>query len=213
MTLSLQAGDEVILVGAGAMAEEIADLAQQMGVFVRALIEGLDIERAAPDDGTPVLWVDEQGTFRPDLPVLPAIGSPKRSDLVDRLVSEGRLLASLLHPSASISPSAQIGPGCVIFPHVVVGAKAQIGTGTIVNRGALIGHHTHVGDHVFVGPGANVAGKVVIGNRVHVGLASVVRDGVSVEDDAFVGAGAVVVGDVARGTTVVGVPARPMARD
>lgn len=213
MTSRLVAGGEVILIGAGAMAEEVADLAADMGIFVRALIEGLDPNRAAPDDPTPVLWVDEQGEFRPDLPVIPAIGSPKRWQLVDRLVSEGRLLATLIHPSSTISRSALIEPGCVIFPHVVIGARAHIGRGTILNRGSLIGHHTHLGDHVFVGPGANVAGKVVVGDRVHVGLAAVIRDGIQVEDDALIGAGAVVVDDVAGGTTVVGVPARPMRDD
>lgn len=213
MMSRLVAGDEVILVGAGAFAEEVADLAEDMGVFVRALIEGLDSTRAAPDDPTPVLWVDEQREFRPDLPIVPAIGSPRRWELVERLASEGRSLASLIHPSATISGSALIEPGCVIFPHVVVGARTQVGQGTILNRGSLIGHHTRLGDHVFVGPGANVASKVVVGNRVHVGLASVVRDGIQVGDDALIGAGAVVVRNVAGGTTVVGVPARPMRRD
>jgi sugar O-acyltransferase (sialic acid O-acetyltransferase NeuD family) len=213
MTSRLVSGDEVILVGAGAFAEEIADLAEDHGVVVRALIEGLDPSRATMDGATPVLWVDAQREFRPDLPIVPAIGSPKRWELVERLVSEGRSLATLVHPSATVSRTVVLEPGCVIFPHVVIGVRSHVGKGTILNRGSLIGHHTRLGSHVFVGPGANVAGKVVVGDRVHIGLASVVRDGIQVGDDAVVGAGAVVVGEVASGTTVIGVPAKPMRRD
>ena len=49
-----------------------------------------------------------------------------------------------------------------------------------------------------------------IGEQVYVGLAAVVRDDLSVGARAVIGAGAVA--DVAAGATVVGIPARPLAR-
>lgn len=212
MTERLSLGADVILVGAGAFAEEVADLASDAGVTVRAMIEGIDRTKASSGP-VPILWVDDQASFRPDLPIAPAIGSPRRATLIDRLVGAGRSLGTLVHPSAVISRSAVIGPGCVIFPNVVVGAQTMIGRGTIVNRGALIGHHTTIGRDCFLGPGANVAGKVTIGDRVQIALAAVVRDAIQVGDDAIVGAGGVAVRDVAARTTVVGLPAREMNRD
>ena len=119
---------------------------------------------AARADATadpPIVWVDDQAAFEPDLPILPAIGSVARRGIVERLVGEGRALATFVHPSAVVAPSAVLEPGCVVFPNVVVGARTRIGRGTIVNRGALIGHHTTIGAFGFVGPGANIAGKVV----------------------------------------------------
>jgi sugar O-acyltransferase (sialic acid O-acetyltransferase NeuD family) len=204
--------EAVILVGAAAFAEEITDLCAMAGVPVAAWIEGIDRDRANATADPPILWVDDQADFRPDLPILPAIGSVARRAIIERLVGEGRRLATFVHPSAVVAPSAVLEPGCVVFPLVVVGARTRIGEGTIVNRGALIGHHTSIGAFGFVGPGANIAGKVSIGGGVHIGLGAVVRDGLEVGDGATIGAGAVAVGPVASGSTVVGVPARPIER-
>lgn len=202
----------LILVGAGRFAEEIGDVAADAGIGIAAVIEGLDASRADASAVPPILWVDDQGAFEPELPILPAIGSPRRGALIERLVAEGRSLATLVHPSSVVAPSAVVEAGCVIFPGVVIGARTRIGRGTIVNRGALIGHHAVIGEHVFVGPGANIAGGVRIGDEAYIGMGAIVRDDRTIGPGATVGAGAVVVGDVEPGVTVVGLPARPMER-
>ncbi len=203
----------VLLVGAGRFAEEITDLAADAGVTVMGWIEGLEPTRADPSHNPPIIWVGDQRAFEPDLPVVPAIGSVARRGLVERLRSEGRELATLVHPSAVVARSAILEPGCVLFPHVVVGARARIGTGTILNRGALVGHHTTIGPYSFLGPGANVAGGVRLGEQVHVALGAIVRDDIEIGDRAIVGAGAVALRSVPPGVTVVGIPARPLERE
>jgi sugar O-acyltransferase (sialic acid O-acetyltransferase NeuD family) len=204
--------DRIILVGAGRFAEEIGDLAADAGIDIAATIEGIDRSRADAGATPPIVWVGDQRTFEPDLPIAPAIGSPRRRELLERLEAEGRRLATIIHPSAVIARSAVLEPGCVIFPNVVVGARTTVGRGTIVNRGALIGHHTTVGAYAFVGPGANIAGGVRIGDQAYVGIGAIVRDDRSIGANSTIGAGAVVVGDVEPGTTVVGLPARPVER-
>jgi acetyltransferase EpsM len=203
-------GDPVILVGAAGFAEEITDLCRMAGVRVAGWIEGIDRSRADAAADPPIVWVDDQAVFEPSLPVLPAIGAVARRGIVERLVGEGRSLATFVHPSAVVAPSAALEPGCVVFPNVVIGARTRIGRGTIVNRGALIGHHTTVGAYAFIGPGANIAGSVTIGDGAYVGIGAIVRDGLSVGEGATIGAGGVAVGDVPSATTVVGVPARPI---
>ncbi|HEX7491573.1 MAG TPA: hypothetical protein VF337_07695 [Candidatus Limnocylindrales bacterium] len=202
----------VIIVGAASFAEEVSDLAASAGVEVAAWIEGLDRSAADGTHDPPILWLDDQAQFEPDLPILPAIGSVERMGIVRRLVSEGRQLATLVHPTAVISASAVIEAGCVVFPLVVVGARSHIGEGTVLNRGSLVGHHTEIGPYSFLGPGANVAGKVTLGTQVHIATGAIVRDRITVGDRATVGMGAVAVKDVAEGITVVGVPAAPMER-
>lgn len=208
----MAAETRVLLVGAASFAEEVTDLCRSAGLGVAGWIEGLDAEAAKGRSDPPIVWVDDQAGFCPDLPILPAIGSVERRGILERLVAEGRTLSTFIHPSAVVAPSAVIEAGCVVFPMVVVGARSRIGRGTIVNRGALIGHHTTIGPFGFVGPGANLAGKITLGSQVHVGIGAIVRDGVTVGDRALIGSGAVVVGDVDAGSTVIGIPARPMVR-
>jgi sugar O-acyltransferase (sialic acid O-acetyltransferase NeuD family) len=202
----------VILVGAFTFAEETTDLCRMAGVEVAAWIEGLDRARADAAHDPPILWVDDQSVFEPELPILPAIGSVQRKGIVRRLVGEGRRLATLIHPSAVVSPCAVIEPGCVVFPLVVVGAKARIGEGTVLNRGSLVGHHTVIGPYSFLGPGANVCGATTLGEQVYIGAGAIVRDRIRVGDRAVVGMGAVAVKDVPADVTVVGIPARPVGR-
>ena len=200
----------VILVGAGKFSAEVSDIASVAGYAVAALIEGTDQAQADASATPPVLWIDDQATFEPDLPIAPAIGSVERRALTERLIDEGRRLESIIHPSAIIAPSADIGPGCVIGPGAIIGARTQIGLGTIVHRGAMIGHHTTIGSHSFLGPGANLAGSISIGEQAFIAIGAVVREKLTIGDGVVIGAGAVAVADVADGMTVVGVPARPM---
>jgi sugar O-acyltransferase (sialic acid O-acetyltransferase NeuD family) len=202
----------MVLAGAGRFSSEVAEIASAAGFAVVGRIEGMDPGAVSPNSMPPIVWVDEQAAFMPDAVLAPAIGSVQRRKLMDRLVAEGRELASVIHPAALISESAHIEPGCVISPGVIIGAHAWIGRCTILHRAALIGHHTTIGAHSFLGPGANVAGSIVIGAQVMIAMGAIVRDHLSVGDGAVVGAGAVAVKDVLAGSTVVGVPARPLSR-
>ncbi|MFL5673377.1 MAG: acetyltransferase [Chloroflexota bacterium] len=200
----------IVLVGAGRFSEEVTDVALDAGFEVRGWIEGIDPSRADPRHEPPIIWVDDQARFEPDLRIVPAIGSVRRRPLVERLLAEGRELATVIHPSAIIARSAELEPGCVVLPNVVIGARTRIGAGTILNRGVLVGHHTTIGSGCFLGPGANVAGGIMIGDDVFLAIGSVVRDDRTIGTGALVGAGAVVVDDVEAGSVVMGVPARPV---
>lgn len=117
----------------------------------------------------------------------------------------------LIHPSAVVSPSAQIGDATVVFPAAIINAAAMIGAAAIINSGAIIEHDCHVGDGAHVSPGAVLAGGVRIGERSWVGAGATVIPGVRIGDGVVVGAGAVVIRDVPDGVTVAGVPARPIS--
>ena len=120
--------------------------------------------------------------------------------------------ATLIHPTAIVSPSARIGPGSQLLAGCIVGTNAVLGENVIVNTGAIIDHDCAIGDHAHIAPGACLGGGVRVGQRAHVGAGSCVRQGLSVGEDALVGAGAVVVKDVPLGITVAGVPAVPLRK-
>jgi sugar O-acyltransferase (sialic acid O-acetyltransferase NeuD family) len=117
-------------------------------------------------------------------------------------------LPVLVHPTAFVAASAELGPGCQLLPRAHVGPGARIGHGVLVNTSAIVEHDVSIADAAVVDPGAVVAGRAFIGGEAEVGSGAVVLPDVRIGARAIVGAGAVVTRDVAEGLTVVGVPAR-----
>lgn len=118
---------------------------------------------------------------------------------------------TVVHPTATIAPTAQLGRGVFIGPGAVVHARARIRDHAIVNSGAIVEHQCEVGVNAHVAPGAVLGGEVVVGEDALVGLGSRVLPTVAIGKGATVGAGATVIEPVDPGTTVVGVPAEPLA--
>lgn len=132
---------------------------------------------------------------------------------LDRLLRLGSTSAvHLVHPSAVVSPSADVGRGSVVFPLAVLNAGARAGEAVIVNTAAVVEHDCVLADGVHVSPRATLAGGVRVGARSWVGAGATVIQNVSIGTDVVVGAGAVVIRDVPDGCTVAGVPAAPLRR-
>lgn len=89
-------------------------------------------------------------------------------------------------------------------------ARVDIGDRTMIGPAAQIVCAEHHKDPVKRSQGLEVAKPVKIGADVWIGAGAIVMPGVTVGDGAIIGAGAVVTRDVAAGTIVIGVPARPI---
>lgn len=131
-----------------------------------------------------------------------------REALCTRAGAAGRRFVSLIHPAATVSGHADVGPGCFIAARALIAPSATLGTGTIANHGCVIDHDCRVGEWTHVAPGAVLGGGVRIGRGTLIGSGAVILPGVSIGDGATVGAGAVVPSDVGAGLVVRGVPAR-----
>ena len=117
---------------------------------------------------------------------------------------------TLVHPSASVSSRAQVGPGCVIHPGVVIGPLATIGAFCILNSSSVLEHECTMGDFASLAPGSIVGGRSTIGARSAVGLGAVIKHGVSVGGDTVVGANSYVHFDLDDRVVAFGSPARVM---
>lgn len=126
-----------------------------------------------------------------------AIGRARaRMDIAAMLAGHGFALPVLVHPSASVAPSATLGPGTQVHAGAVVSSSARTGRAVIVNSGAIVSHDCEIGDHVHLAPGAVLAGDVRVGEGALVGMAATVALGLAVGARALVGNGAVVTADV-----------------
>lgn len=139
-----------------------------------------------------------------------AIGNPRvRTRVVKAMAGASPpRFATLAHSRASLSRSANLGPGSMIGPFASVSADASVGSHTIVNAGATIAHEANIGHFVTIAPQVAISGNVTLEDGVEIGTGALIRQGVRIGRGAMVGMGAVVLSDVPANTCVVGNPAR-----
>lgn len=133
-----------------------------------------------------------------------------RQHLDDQLRRAGRPAGVLVHPASTRGAMVEIAEGTVVTAGVRITTNVSLGRHVHVNINSTIGHDCTIDDYVTINPGVNVSGEVAVGKRVMLGTGSAVLQGLTLGDDCTVGAGAVVTKDVQPGTTVVGVPAKPL---
>jgi len=68
-------------------------------------------------------------------------------------------VATEIHESAVIDPSAEIGVDVRIGPYVVIGAEAQIGDGTFIESHVVVKDYTEMGKNNHIHPHAVIGGE------------------------------------------------------
>jgi sugar O-acyltransferase (sialic acid O-acetyltransferase NeuD family) len=106
-----------------------------------------------------------------------------------------------------------IGVGACLSPFVTLTSNIRIGCCFHANLYSYVEHDCVIGDFVTFAPGAKVNGNVTICDHAYIGSGAIIRQGITIGAGAIVGMGAVVTRDVLPGVTVVGNPAKPLAKD
>lgn len=197
----------MVVVGAGGHAKVVVATALAAGFVVRVVI-----------DDDPELWggrllgIEVRGPVilegvKGQAGVL-AIGDNRtRKGVAERLDLKW---TTVVHPSAIVHSSAQLGEGTVVFAGAVIQPETVVGRHAIINTGASVDHDCILGDFVHVAPGARLAGDVVLDEGVLLGIGSCTVPGVRVGAWARIGAGGAVICDLPGGVTAVGAPARSL---
>lgn len=204
----------IYLWGAGGHAKVVADVARALGLRIVGFIEESSERHGQDYYGAKILggesWLLSSQADR-TCEVFVAIGhNATRLRCLEVAVKAGYTVPSLIHPMATVSPTARLEPGTVVMSGGIVQADTVIGLGGIVNTGASVDHDGVLGQGVHIAPGARLAGQVAVGDRTLIGVGAAVIPQTRIGHDCIVGAGAAVVSDVPDGQTVVGVPARPL---
>ncbi len=127
----------------------------------------------------------------------------------------------------SVGDDTIIGPFVEIQNDVIVGCRCKISSHSFICSGVTIGDEVFIGHGVIfindrlpraaangrrLGKGEWTLEPIKIGNRTAIGSGAIIMCGITIGCDVTIGAGAVVTHDVADGKTIVGVPARALAR-
>lgn len=200
----------LLILGTGPFAIEIGDVAGDVAdLEVVGYVENQDRDRCSqPLAGLPVHWVDDLAGLSRSHWVVCGLGTTHRSRFTAQAESAGCRFATVVHPTARISRTSELGIGSILHPGALLGSHSRLGAHVCVNRGATIGHHTVIDDFVTVSPGVDVAGSCRIACAVYLGIGAKVIDHITIGAHSVVGAGAVVIKDVPERSLVVGVPAR-----
>lgn len=142
---------KLLIVGAGNFPPEVEELARLNGYDTFAFVDDNPNARCQPVIG-PLTSISEHVKEYPDAIV--AFGNnERRLECTKGLLECGFNVPVLVHPTAYVSPDAELGPGCIIRAKVVVSRYVKLGMATILNVGALIDHDCVIGEgsHILMG--------------------------------------------------------------
>jgi acetyltransferase EpsM len=203
---------KIVVIGRGGHSKVIVDMILSTGGndIIGFLDDKYDELRLIEDSYCgPISSAEELLEKSPDIKLVIAIGDNKiRQSIVQKLNLSYEYYVTVIHNSAVISPTANIGHGAVIMPNSVINADSRIGQHSIINTGSVIEHDSIVGDFSHVCPGATLTGTVQLGEGAYVGSGSTIIPNIKIGEWTIIGAGATVISDIPDYCTAVGTPAK-----
>jgi sugar O-acyltransferase (sialic acid O-acetyltransferase NeuD family) len=149
-----------------------------------------------------------------DAMVLAVPGNPntflKRRKAIESLGVAPARFATIIHPSAVVSPDAKIGINVTLMANVFVSSGVTIGNHCVFLPNTVIAHDSMVGDYCLVGSNITISGNVRIGEGSYIASGTNIRNDIRIGDRSLVGLGSNVVSDVDDRVVVAGNPARMM---
>ncbi len=217
MQPTVESPRDLVILGAGGFAREVAWLASQVNRFHRPTWNLLGFWSADPAEtgatinGLPVL--DRRALLgrSGEVFAVAAIGDPRtRERAVADAERAGFRFATLVHPGVLYDEATvAIGPGSMICAGNILTTNITVGAHVIVNLDCTIGHDCRLDDFATLSPGCHLSGHTTVGRAAYLGTGVVTVERHEIGPRAIVGAQGAVVRDIEGGVTAVGVPAKP----
>ncbi|WP_329280427.1 acetyltransferase [Streptomyces sp. NBC_01451] len=203
----------LLIIGAGGFARETAQAVRDAGdVDLLGHLDDNSALHGTEVDGVPVLGGCDLVHDLPGTRVVICVGNPRdyaaRARLVRRLGLPADRYATVIHPTASVSATSEVGPGSVLLAHCVLTAAVRVGAHVAVMPQVVLTHDDVVEDFATIASGVRLGGGARLERGAYVGSGALVREGTVVGAWSLVGMGSAVLGDVPPGEVWVGSPAR-----
>ena len=186
---------DIIIVGAGDFArlmhQYITECKERRVAAFSVNKEYCNQERI---NGVPLIPLEElRDSFTPrDCEVIIAAGYSRmgnvRKWLAEQCKSAGYALASFIHPSATVSPSVELGEGNILLDGVNVAPLSKIGDCNLIWTGAQIPHQCIIGNYNTVSVSATLGGCVEIHDNCFLGENCTIIDHIIISDYSLIGA-------------------------
>jgi sugar O-acyltransferase (sialic acid O-acetyltransferase NeuD family) len=207
-------GLDVAIVGAGGMGREVLQYCRDaQGVDWPHRVVGFIDDRSDALEGFDVSvsvlgGLEDMGRVNVRAFII-AIGAPAlRRRVADEVDDLGGTLVSLIHPTAYVAPTAQIGSGVLLCPFTLVAANSTVESNVLANVYSSIGHDAFIGQHCVLSPYSAVTGAVNLGDESLLGTHCTIAPGVTVGRRSKVSAGSTVTRAAEAGSLLVGNPAK-----
>ena len=209
---------ELIIIGARGFGRETYVLATECLDFgVKFTIKGfLDDKFDALDSYSgypPILGAVETYEIKPNDIFICARGDVRFKEKYAQIILEkGGDFISLVHPTAFISHNVIVGKGCIICRNALVSCDVKVDDFVTVQSNAVLGHDSKIGKWSILDSFTFLGGGTVLGKSVTVHTGAKIAPRLIIKDAVVVGMGSAVIRNVETELTVVGVPARVLAK-
>lgn len=177
-----------LIIGGGSFGSLVEVILQDCGHSVAGFID--DIKKGPRILGT---REDLINRFSPhEYHVAMAIGYKHlatRLSLFDAVASAGYKFPPIIHPTAFVSPHANVGNGCILMAGINIDAFSTVDSLCVLWPGSIISHDSHVGKNTFISPNATLCGFVNLGGSSFIGAGSVIVDNCTLPTGSFVKSG------------------------
>lgn len=210
---------EVLIVGSGGLAKEVAFLLEEInrskGDEEEFTILGyVDIkEKMGTRNGkhAVVMCDDDLVKTNKRLGVVLGIGNPNMVELlVEKYLKNNNLVfPNVIHPNAVGDWSqVKMGVGNVICAGNIFTTNITLGDFNYFNLSCTIGHDAVIRDFNIINPSTNISGGVEIGISNLIGTGAQILQYIKIGNHNILGAGSVVSKEVSDSGVYVGIPAR-----